>query len=189
MPEALWGLMRRNGRRYGGYVIHFGIVLIGVAIIGNEFYQSTTNVTLNEGDSVELSGYTLQYATLESQQRSNHTEIRANLLVFDSATGRQLGKVFPRRNIYDKTPDQPTSEVGLRMTPAEDVYVILNGWESNGSSATFTIYINPLTMWMWVGGLLIVLGTVVSVWPHPASRFRTVTSPFPNRAAPGQALA
>ncbi len=188
---ALWGLIRRNGRRYGGYVIHFGIVLIGVAIIGNEFYQSTTHVTLTRGDSVELAGYTLKYVALESEQRSNHTEIRANLNVSDAASGRPLGKIFPRRNIYEKTPDQPTSEVGLRMTPAEDVYVILNGWEGDGSSATFTVYINPLTMWMWVGGLLVVFGTLVSVWPHPLSApsSRELTSPLPEGAAAGQAAA
>lgn len=166
-PAALWSLMRRNGRRYGGYVIHFGIVLIGVAIIGNEFYQSTTHVTLAAGRSVELSGYRLTYEGLESEQKSNHTEVRASLVVSDVETDNFLGRIVPRRNIYDKTPDQPTSEVGLRMTPAEDVYVILNGWEGDGGSATFTVYVNPLTMWMWVGGLLVVLGTFVSVWPHP----------------------
>ena len=99
--------------------------------------------------------------------------------------------IIPRRNIYDKTPDQPTSEVGLRMTPAEDVYVILNGWESDGDSATFTVYVNPLTMWMWVGGLFVVLGTAVSVWPHPrpAGATRAVTSPFPKSATAGRATA
>jgi cytochrome c-type biogenesis protein CcmF len=191
LSAALWGLIRRNGRRYGGYVIHFGIVLIGVAIIGNEFYQSTTHVTLARGGSVELSGYTLTYTALDSERKSNHTEVRANLLVSDTESGRDLGRVVPRRNIYDKAPDQPTSEVGLRMTPAEDVYVILNGWEGDGSSATFSVYINPLTMWMWVGGLLVVLGTVVSVWPHPqpARTTRDVTSSFPQRATAGQAPA
>ena len=191
LPGALWGLMRRNGRRYGGYVIHFGIVLIGVAIIGNEFYQSTTHVTLSSGGSVELSGYTLTYTALETERKSNHTEVSANLQVTDSATGRFLSVIVPRRNIYDKAPDQPTSEVGLRMTPAEDVYVILNGWESDGNSATFTVYVNPLTMWMWVGGLFVVLGTAVSVWPHPrpAGATRAVTSPFPKSATAGQATA
>ena len=191
LSAALWGLIRRNGRRYGGYVIHFGIVLIGVAIIGNEFYQSTTHVTLARGGSVELSGYTLTYTGLDSVRKGNHTQVRANLLVSDTATDRFLSKIVPRRNIYDKTPDQPTSEVGLRMTPAEDVYVILNGWEGDGSSATFTVYINPLTMWMWVGGLFVILGTVVSAWPHPqpARTTRAVTSPFPRRATPGQAPA
>ena len=187
-PVAMWGLLRRNGRRYGGYVVHFGIVLIGVAIIGNEFYQSTTHVTLSAGHSVELSGYTLTYTKLDSQRRSNHTEVSANLLVSDTASGRVLGEIAPRRNIYDKTPDQPTSEVGLRMTPLEDVYVILNGWQGDGSSATFTVYINPLTMWMWIGGLLVVLGTVVSVWPHPqpARTAQRASSTFTDRAAARQ---
>ncbi|MYJ78672.1 MAG: hypothetical protein F4047_11135 [Caldilineaceae bacterium SB0670_bin_27] len=160
-------------------------------MIGNEFYQSTTHVTLSEGDTVELSGYTLKYVGLESEQKSNHTEIRATLNVSDASSGRPLSKIFPRRNIYEKTPDQPTSEVGLRMTPAEDVYVILNGWEGDGKSATFTVYINPLTMWMWVGGLLVVLGTLVSVWPHPqpARASQELTSPMPEGATAGQATA
>ena len=68
--------------------------------------------------------------------------------------------------MYDKTPDMPTSEVGLRMSPIEDVYVVLNGWEDGGNTATFTIYINPLTTWMWVGGLVLVLGTLIAAWPH-----------------------
>lgn len=167
LPVALWGLVRRNGRRYGGYLVHFGIVLIGVAVIGNEFYQSTTHVTMSAGESVELSGYRLTYTALDTQRQGNHIEVRAELLVSDAESGRLLGDVTPRRNIYDKAPDQPTSEVGLRMTAAEDVYVILNGWQENGDSATFTVYVNPLTMWMWVGGLVLILGTIVSVWPHP----------------------
>ena len=74
------------------------------------------------------------------------------------------------------------------MTPAEDVYVILNGWQDDGSSATFTVYINPLTMWMWIGGLLVVLGTVVSVWPHPqpARTAQRESSTFTDRAAARQ---
>lgn len=191
VPLALWGLMRRNGRRYGGYLIHFGIVLIGVAIVGNEFYQSTTNVTLAAGESVELSGYRLTFESLDTERKSNHDEISATLIVSDLSSGRLLGEIAPRRNIYDKAPDQPTSEVGLRMTPVEDVYVILNGWESGGSSATFTVYINPLTMWMWVGGLLVILGTIVSVWPHPqqSRKTRSITTPFPEGATAGQAPA
>jgi cytochrome c-type biogenesis protein CcmF len=76
----------------------------------------------------------------------------------------------PQRNIYDKTPDMPTSEVGLYMNLLEDVYVVLNGWESGGSLATFTIYVNPLTVWMWIGGIVLVLGTLIAAWPHPARR-------------------
>jgi cytochrome c-type biogenesis protein CcmF len=150
--------------------------MIGVAVIGNEFYQQTTNVTLAQGQSAELGGYELVYTGLESQREANRTEVGARLMLFDARSGDMLGSVLPRRNLYDKTPDQPTSEVGLRMTPIEDVYVVLNGWEEQGATATFTIYVNPLTLWMWLGGVVLVIGTLIAVWPHPAAR-RRVTAP------------
>ena len=147
--------------------------MIGVAIVGNEFFQTTTNVTLSRGESATLSGYELMYTGLESNRVSNRMEIGARVVVFDAENGKQLGSVMPQRNLYDKTPDMPTSEVGLRMTPTEDVYVVLNGWSDQGESATFTIYINPLTMWMWVGGIVIVLGVLLAIWPHPSQRPQT----------------
>ena len=166
---ALVTLVRRNGQRYGGYIVHLGIVLLGVAIIGNEFYQSTKDVTLSVNESVEVAGYTFTFAGMETDQASNRTEYRGNLALA-TASGRSLGVISPQRNIYAKTPDQPTSEVGLRMRPSEDIYVVLSGWADNGQSATFKIYINPLTVWMWVGGVVLILGTLLCTWPHPARK-------------------
>lgn len=170
IPVAMLQLLRRNGRRYGGYIVHLGIVFIGVAVLGNEFFQHTTNVTLQRGESVEIAGYSLVYMGLESEQEGNHVSISTPLAVFDADNGRQLGMITPQRNIYDKNPDVPTSEVGLRMTPLEDVYAVINGWDNGGESATFTLYVNPLTMWMWVGGLVIVLGVLLAIWPTPSQR-------------------
>ena len=150
--------------------MHLGIVLIAVAVIGNEFFQQNTNVTLANGESVTLGRYEIAYTGLEPNQKSNLTEYGARLMVFDIESGKTLGTVIPKRNIYDKTPDQPTSEVGLHMSLIEDVYVVLNGWEAGGSTATFTIYVNPLTIWMWIGGLVLVLGTLIASWPHPGRR-------------------
>jgi cytochrome c-type biogenesis protein CcmF len=172
---AMGNLWRRNGRRYGGYLVHLGIVLIGVAVIGNEFYQQTTNVTLAQGQTVTIGGYELAYTGLNTERAANRMEFGAQLMVFDAESGKVLGSVSPQRNIYDKTPDQPTSEVGLRMSLIEDVYVVLNGWEANGATATFTIYINPLTIWMWIGGVVLVLGTLIAAWPHPTRRRSEVT--------------
>jgi cytochrome c-type biogenesis protein CcmF len=174
---AMANLIRRNGRRYGGYIVHIGIVMIGVAIIGNTFYQSTTNVTLKPGDSVQLAGYELIYTGLETSEYANLTEFGARVNVFDLDSGRQVGSVLPRRNIYFKTPDMPTSEVGIRMTLLEDVYVVLNGWEEGGATATFTIYVNPLTVWMWIGGIVLVLGTLLAIWPHPTLQRSLATNP------------
>lgn len=170
---AMASLIRRNGRRYGGYIVHLGMVMIAVAIIGNEFFQQTTNVTLAPGQKVELGGYELTYVGLENNRAANRTEIGARLIVHDSS-GKMVGSLLPLRNLYDKTPDMPTSEVGLRMTLLEDVYVLLNGWEGGGSTATFTLYINPLTIWLWLGGIVLVIGTLIASWPHPVRRTRDV---------------
>jgi cytochrome c-type biogenesis protein CcmF len=166
---AMGHLWSRNGRRYGGYIVHLGIVLIGVAVIGNEFYQQTTNVTLAPGETAQIAGYTLEFAGLESNRQSNATEFGARVIAYDR-NDNIVGTLIPKRNVYDKTPDMPTSEVGLHMSPIEDVYVVLNGWEEGGRTATFTIFINPLTAWMWVGGLVLVLGTLIAAWPHSTRR-------------------
>jgi cytochrome c-type biogenesis protein CcmF len=173
---ATGNLLRRNGRRYGGYIVHLGIVMIGVAVVGNEFYQHNTNVTLARGESVSLAGYELVYTGLESERRANRVEIGARMNIYSEETGRQVGTMLPQRNLYDKTPDMPVSEVGLRMTLVEDVYVVLNGWDQNGATATFSVYVNPLTAWMWIGGIVVVLGTLLAMWPHPARRPAEVAS-------------
>jgi cytochrome c-type biogenesis protein CcmF len=170
--------MRRNGQRYGGYIVHLGMVMIGVAVIGNQFYVETTNVTLARGESAELVGYTFTYDGMSAERRENLTEYRAFVTILDDDGTRMVGTVAPRRNIYDKAPDMPTSEVGLRMLPTEDLYVVLNGWDEN--SATFSIFVNPLTVWLWIGGIVLVLGTLIAMWPHPKRR----TAPVP--AAVGQ---
>lgn len=167
---AIANLWTRNGRRYGGYIVHIGIVMIGVAVIGNEFYQQSLSVTLARGESATIGRYELVYNGMASERRSNRIEFNALIDAFSVDSGRKISQITPQRNIYDKTPDMPTSEVGLHMTPFEDVYVVLNGWESGGATATFTIYINPLTMWMWIGGIVLVLGTLIAVWPHPTQR-------------------
>jgi cytochrome c-type biogenesis protein CcmF len=176
-PVAMGNLLRRNGRRYGGYIVHIGIVLIGVAVVGNSFYQSTTSVTLDTGEGVTLSGYRLVYQGMEQRRQANLTEYAAILQVQAADAGTVFGSIAPRRNIYDKAPDMPTSEVGLRMTIFEDVYVVLNGWDQNGAQATFTIYVNPLTIWMWIGGVVLVLGTLVAIWPHPTGQRATAAVP------------
>lgn len=166
---AMGHLWTRNGRRYGGYIVHLGIVFIAVAVIGNEFYQQTTSVTLKVGETAKIAGYELEFAGLETDKQPNLTEFGARVIIYD-LKGNVIGSVAPKRNVYDKTPDQPTSEVGLRISPIEDVYVVLNGWDNGGTNATFTIFINPLTAWLWVGGLVLVLGTLIAAWPHGERR-------------------
>jgi cytochrome c-type biogenesis protein CcmF len=167
---AMGNLYRRNGRRYGGYLVHLAMVMIGVAVVGNEFYQQTTHVTLDKGQGVEIAGYELVYTDLVVTEAANRLEFITPIMVYDAESGALLSTLRPQRNVYHKNPEAPTSEVGLRMTLTEDVYVLLNGWEEGATSATFTIYINPLTVWLWIGGVLLAIGTLIAAWPHPARR-------------------
>lgn len=169
---AMGNLWRRNGRRYGGYIVHLAIVCMGVAIIGIEFYQQTTHVTLERGESATIGGFRLEYEGLTSELHPNREEIHAIINIYGTGdrSVERIGQVRPMRNVYYKTPDMPTSEVGLRTTPVQDVYVLLNGWQDSGANATFTIYINPLAIWLWIGGILLVIGTVICTLPNPAPR-------------------
>ncbi|HIC87972.1 MAG TPA: hypothetical protein EYP04_00995 [Anaerolineae bacterium] len=176
--ESWWraavGLMRRNQRRYGGYIVHLGIVLVAVGITGQSFFQSDAQGNLAVGESMQVGPYTLTYQGLSSRTTGTHEEVFANLLV--SKNGKPLGTLHPSRNLYFKNPDQPTSEVGLKVTLTEDLYTVLAGWEKNGATASFKAYVNPLMVWMWIGGLVLMLGTVVAVWPHGQRQRATVRS-------------
>ena len=172
---AFWNLLRRSGQRYGGYIVHLGIVLMGVAIIGNEFYVTRTDVTLSPGESAVVGGYTFVFNGLNAEHVDNRTEFAAYFSVLGQDGEKVLGTVAPKRNVYDKNQDQPTSEVGLYMRPLEDLYVVLNGWE-NGT-VTVSIFINPLTMWLWIGGIVLILGTLISLWPRPRPRTAMARAP------------
>ena len=177
-PLALGRVMSRNQRRYGGYLVHLGVVLVAVAVTGatNFQYNLKTSLTLNQ--SATLAGYTFTFTGLQQEQASNHDEIVANVLL--KRGNEVIGTLQPRMNFYTARGSQdagPTTEVGLHMTPREDVYVVFNGWEGNGDLAAFEIFVNPLMLWMWVGGLVILFGTLFALWPIPKAVKRRVRIP------------
>ncbi len=164
LPAALANLVRRNGRRYGGYVVHIGVLLIALGIIGNEFYQSEGQANLKVGESITVANYTLTYRGLEARQGPNYTEFTARLDL--TRNGRSLGQILPTKHIYNKNQEQPMTEVGLRPGPVEDVYVVLAGFDGGGTTASFKVYVNPLMSWMWIGGLVLIIGVLISAWPR-----------------------
>ena len=179
---ALLRLFRRNQRRYGGYVVHLGVVLMSLGIIGNSFYQVENQAALQVGDTMRIGAYVLRYDGLFERRASNHTEIVGRLTVLRD--GRPIGVLEPGRNIYDKRPEQPTTEVALRPGLREDLYAVLAGWEQGGKLASFKVYINPLMIWLWIGGLVLVLGTLIAVWPQPRRAPARVR--VPRAAVPGR---
>jgi len=182
VAAALVNLVRRNGRRYGGYIVHIGVLMIALGIIGNEFFQSESEANLRPGQTISVANYVLTYRGLEASRGPNYTEYTARLDI--QRSGRPAGQVFPKKHLYDKNPEQPMTEVGLVPGPIEDVYVVLAGFENNGSTASFKVYINPLMSWMWIGELFLVLGVLIGIWPRRTVAVVTARAPAPGATQP-----
>lgn len=180
--KALVNLVRRNGRRYGGYIVHIGVLLITLGIIGNTFYQQEAQANLARGESVSVANYTLTYQKMDAITGPNYTEFSAVLDL--TKNGRPQGEILARKNIYDKNAEQPMTEVGLRMGPLEDVYVVLAGFDNMGETAAFKVFINPLMSWMWIGGLVMILGVLISAWPRRAAATADARVRMPEGAQP-----
>jgi cytochrome c-type biogenesis protein CcmF len=161
---ALWNLAGRNRRRYGGYVIHLGVVLMAVGIIGIEIFQTETQGTLQMGQSLNLGRYTMTFNQLnEFETPDGRLVTRAVVAV--AKDGKPVGELYPRRDYYYES-QQPMTIPGVRSTMDDDFYVLLVDWQPiSTAGATFKLYHNPLVNWLWLGGIVFILGTMIAAWP------------------------
>lgn len=163
---SLGQLINRNRRRYGGYIIHLGVVFISMGIIGLEIFQSETQATIGLGDSITLGSYVARFDDLDVYRTidgSNMQIAEASLTVFKD--GKPVGIVTPRVDYYLES-GQPMTIPGVRSTLEDDFYVILVDWEEiSTNSATFKIFHNPLVKWLWIGTYVFVFGTFIAAWP------------------------
>jgi cytochrome c-type biogenesis protein CcmF len=163
--EALGTLLRKNQRRYGGYVVHMGVVLILIGISGAAFNEERLE-NVKPGGTVAMNGYRLEYLTARPLPRQHYGGAVARLALFEGDT--PVAVMAPERRVY-WLEQQPTSIPSIRSTWREDLYVILTGLEPDGS-ATLKIHRNPLVNWIWIGGYTFMLGAVLVLWPHPERR-------------------
>jgi cytochrome c-type biogenesis protein CcmF len=168
-PVALARLVGRNPRRYGGYIVHLGVLMIALAFVGDTYFKQETQGAVGLGGEISVGGYRLIFEDLRSYAGSDGREIveaQASLYQGD----RYLTTLAPRRDFF-VVQEQPVTVPAVYATPAEDVYVLLAGWEGDGtSSTTFKIYVNPLISWAWAGGIAIVLGILLGVLPSTGAR-------------------
>jgi cytochrome c-type biogenesis protein CcmF len=182
---ALSQLLRRNQRRYGGYIVHLGVVMIMIAIVGHNVYQSEGQANLARGETIQVENYVLAFTGLTQSAASSYDAVEATLQV--ARNGRPAGTITPAMHFYRTMAgrDQPTNEIAIRMGLAEDLYVVLAGWEGTGETASFKVYVNPMMSWMWIGGVVMLLGTLAAVWPHQKETERVlVPEPTPRGAQP-----
>ena len=160
--RAFTMLVSRHRQRYGGYLVHLGLVLLAVGVIGSQMFQVERDAQLRAGQSATVSGYTVTYRGVSDTTRSGIETIQAHLTV--SQGSGKLGDIFPGQRIFPGFESQPTSIVSITTYHLKDVYVFLAGVDSG--SVTIRVFINPLVTLIWLGGLAMLFGGVVCWWPE-----------------------
>ncbi len=161
LAKSFWQLLNADRARYGGRIIHIGIILITIGVVGSHFYGSETQVTLKPGESTTVQDYRISYIGMNTQETPDKTIVSAPLEV--SSGGQFLGKLTPEKQLH-RSYEQPVTEVAIRSNLLRDLYVILAGWKDDGT-AIFRVLVNPLVSWLWIGGAVLVIGGLLAFWP------------------------
>ncbi len=152
---TLWALIDHNRQRYGGYIIHIGTALLILGIVGSFYFTQKATLDLTTGQRVRVGAYTVRY--LGNRQHASGEDI-------DVAARLRLGggaMVTPGQVIYPGDP-QPVARVAIHSTPVGDFYTVLTSW-SGSNHATVEFVLNPLISWIWIGGMVMVLGTLLAL--------------------------
>ena len=161
-PIAFARLIAGNRPRYGGYVVHLAVVLLALGVAGSSFYGIQRDVALSPGETTEVGEYSIKYIGSSAVDRVDRVEARTEVHVFRG--DNFLGAYYPKRDFYPSF-NMASTQAAIRSTPVEDLYIIPGELLDDGR-ALFRIFVNPLVMWMWVAGPLLILGVLVALWPQ-----------------------
>jgi cytochrome c-type biogenesis protein CcmF len=165
---ALKMLISKNRSRYGGYIVHLGIMFMFIGFSGNAF-DSETEFAIKTGETKEFGGYNFELVNIQPIERPNHIAWIAGLNVWNFHH-ELVTTLFPEKRVYfykDPNPDkrQPHSELDIYSTLNKDIYSIFSGVDMEQQIAYLKIMINPLVWWVWFGGYVLIFGTMISLWP------------------------
>jgi cytochrome c-type biogenesis protein CcmF len=182
-------LTMRNTRRYGGYVVHFGMVLVFIGISGTAFNQDK-QMDMKAGSVMTIGPYALHLQNFDSDQQPNYSSERATIDV--DKGGRSVMMLYPTRRFYPSNQESGTM-VAISSTLREDLYVVFAGTNPDTNLPVIHAYLNPLVKWIWLGGVVVILGTVLALIPNRqavmvmATATATGAVPLPGGAQPAQA--
>ena len=166
--NALINLVSKNRTRFGGHIVHLGIVFMFIGFTGNAF-DSETEFAIKQGDIHKFNSYEFELASVFSRDRLNHFAWVADLIVRDNQE-KIITTLYPEKRVYfhrDPNPDkrQPHSELDIYGDINRDIYSIFSGFDVEQEIAYFKIMINPLVWWVWCGAYVLVFGSIISLWP------------------------
>ncbi len=162
-------LLSGNRPRYGGYIVHIGIVLLAFGIIGSQFYNLEKDVVLSPGQTAEIGDYEITFAGTTTVPFNDRTERTALMEV--TKDGKLVKRIQAWQALYPSFSILST-RAAIHSTPKEDIYVMFSEVQPDGKSAVFRLLINPLVWWMWVAGPFVILGTLVALWPSRRKEFQ-----------------
>ena len=181
LVTSLIGLVGRSRRRYGGYIVHVGVVLIFLGFAGEGFKQEE-QVILKPGQEVTVAHFTVRHDALRVTSDAQKQMVTGHVSVFDD--GKLVGTMRPARWFFAKREDDPTTEVAIRRGIAEDLYVVLAAYDVASQAATYAVTVNPLVNWIWFGFGIIALGTGIALLPERAFSFAAAKVPAGAVTAP-----
>jgi cytochrome c-type biogenesis protein CcmF len=180
--SALLGMVIRGKRRYGGYIVHVGIVLMFVGFAGTA-YQKESEVRMTPGQEATIGRYTVRF------ERLAHEEDRQKEMVTGELTAMAGGKVIdhlrPARWFFHNHESEPTTEVAIRRSPAEDLYITLGNYDLAEGNVTLKLVVNPVVDWIWFGFMLLAIGTAIALIPESVLDRLTVRAPARDGARAG----
>jgi len=165
--DATWGLALRQNRRYGGFVIHLGILVLALGVAGSQAWSTQTEATLNRGESMELAGYTIRFDGLQGVEESNHAKVIGTFTVSDRKGPYTV--LTPAKKFYPQE-QTPIAAVDYRLGFLEDLYLVLGDFARDGSHATIKVQVNRMVSWLWIGGFVLTLGAALAIVPEPRRR-------------------
>jgi cytochrome c-type biogenesis protein CcmF len=168
-------LTRRNTRRYGGYVVHFGVIVIMIGFAGAAFNRDVEQ-ELGNGQQMSIGPYTLACRSYTDDDNPNY---RSQWAIIDvSKGGKPLATMFPERRFY-KASQQTATMVANRSSLREDLYLVYSGLNEQTGKPIIRAHLNPLVLWIWIGVLIVIAGTGVALVPNAAPARVTVTARIP----------
>ena len=160
-PGTAVKILWKMRRRYGGHIVHFGLAMMVVGIAASSAYKLESQATLKRGETMSIGDFTLEYEDFRQYEKFNRTVYAAKLGVFRD--GKRIDEMEAERRYYINA-KQPTTEVSLRSTLAEDLYVTMPGI-GQGNEITLKVAVNPLLIWIWFGSSLMVVGGILAIIP------------------------
>lgn len=159
--SSVMELTHRNTRRYGGYLVHVGVVIMFIGFTGKAFDQQMT-VEISKGDAVTLGKYTLHLTDIQEAQNDNY---RSQTITVDaSKNGEHVATLRPEKRLY-LAKKEPASEVAIRRRPNEDLYINFAGLSDDGQKVVMQAYVFPLVSWIWMGYWVVLSGTIICLIP------------------------